>query len=120
MRDESKLLLKRYDHYFLREYNYRYWLVIVKNRFDNVYGFFIESQKKGEAIVHSNELLSLPFASGLYAEVLADLKAHSHLRIVPRDTAHLEKLVPAVTFDPLHGHRHSTAYLPTDKNNKRS
>ncbi|WP_063516387.1 hypothetical protein [Schleiferilactobacillus harbinensis] len=120
MREESKLLLQRYDHYFQREYNYRYWLRIVTNRFDNVYGFFLESRKKGEAIVHSNELLALPFASSLYDTVLHDLQAHSHLDIIYRDTAQLRKRVPAVTFDPLHGHRHSTAYLPTDKNNKRS
>ncbi|ERL64673.1 hypothetical protein [Schleiferilactobacillus shenzhenensis] len=118
MREESKLLLERYDHYFLRQYNYRYWLLIVTNHFDSCHGFFLESQKKGEAIIHSNELLELPFASGLYDEVFRALRAHSHLRIIYRDTHHLVKMVPAVTFDPLHGHRHSTAYLPPERKKK--
>lgn len=112
---ESKELYARYQHYFLHRYQTRYWLVVVRNHFDSVYGFFLESQRIGENLVHSNKLLSLPFAVNHYARVMQELKSFSKLSIEYRDTHHLIKKVPAVTFDPMHGHRHATAYMPEQK-----
>ncbi|MCI2172530.1 hypothetical protein [Schleiferilactobacillus perolens] len=116
MLQESKLLLDRYDHYFTREPNTRYWLVIVNNHYDQMYGFFLYSQKGQEVTVYSHELLALPFSQDLYSQVYRDLQDHSDLPVEYRDTDDLVENVPAVEFDPLHGHRHSTVYLPEDKN----
>lgn len=101
---ESKELLAKYDRFFLREYGTLYWLLVVDNHFFDKYYFFLEKRKVKGKLEHSRELLCMEHNPAKFGQVMADLKAHSQLRIVTRDTHHLVHPTTAITHDLMHGH----------------
>lgn len=101
---ETKLLKAQYEHYFLREYRFRYWLLVVDNHFFNRYYFFLEKQKQGTALLHSHELLALEHDSEKYQQVLKELKQFSKLRIQYRNTHQLVHPTKDIISDRVHGH----------------
>ncbi|MCH4170286.1 MAG: hypothetical protein LKF36_03560 [Lactobacillus sp.] len=102
--NEFKQLLARFDHYFLGQRNTLYWLVVVRDHFDNTNNVFMYSKKLRQQVVISHELGILPGDTATYQRILATLKAHTQLRIEIRDTRHLINAVPPMNFDPYHGH----------------
>lgn len=104
MLKESRQLKAQYDYYFLREYRFRYWLLVVNNHYFDRYYFFLEKQKLGTALLHSHELLAIPREKDLYERVLADLQSFSALTIHYRDTHQLVHPTKDITNDPIHGH----------------
>lgn len=101
---ETRELKAQYDHYFLREYRYRYWLLIVDNHFFNCYYFFIEKQKSHTETIHSHELLALEHDPEKYKQVLKELKSFSKLRIEFRNTHQLVHPTKDINNDRIHGH----------------
>lgn len=101
---ESRQLISAYRKSFKRLPHYQYWLVIVDNHFFDRYYFFLYNRRLKTKLVRSYELLALDHDSAKYQQVLADLKAVSHLRIEYRDTSHLIEPTPEITVDKIHGH----------------
>ncbi|MCI1892738.1 MAG: hypothetical protein ABF743_12430 [Schleiferilactobacillus perolens] len=107
MQPDLKTLWKNYDHYFTRKRNYRYWLVIVNNRFESIYSVFLYMQPVKKKLVRSYELIHFRNDQpALYQTMMANIREHSHLDIIYRDTRHLVHPGQDITVDQQHGHYH--------------
>ncbi len=107
---ESRQLLANYDRYFLRKYRWQYHLLIVNNHFFDCYSFFMQAHRTGDALHYSYDLLEMPRVEATYQQVMADLRAHSKMRIEFRDTHQLYMPEKPITEDPVHGHGRNPRY----------
>ncbi|MFD1466455.1 hypothetical protein ACFQ4L_10320 [Lapidilactobacillus mulanensis] len=112
MNEYEKELVEEYQAHFNKLYNSRYWLVVVNNHFDDIYSFFIYSEKVRGKIQRSYELVHFPRDPELYDKMIAKLKSISKLSIEYRDTRHLIHPGEDITHDTIHGHGRSTKYDP--------
>lgn len=105
---ETRLIIKKlktnYQRYFLRAYQYQYWLVIVNNHFEDVYSVFLYTQKIKTKLTRSYELVYFSRSDQQYQDVQTALKQFSNLSISYRDTPHLIHPGRNVALDRVHGH----------------
>ena len=106
----EQVLIRNFDRYFLRKYQWRYHLLIVDNHFFDCYSFFLQAQHHGEQLIHSYDLLEISHEPHLYQQVLTTLKQHTQLRIEFRDTHHLVHPGADLKQDLVHGHQTPTHY----------